>query len=264
MALVAFLNHGLLTSSLTLITAAFAGGHGLWPLCWRSPRRVQRMSILVICGDDHYICSAVTEFLLWWPCPGQQHRQPPQLVSGLPGMTSNVQATGMVVLPALAAAFTFKPMAAYQMGGPRPERGHQCQSLPVAGAAFSSLLAACVTALRGPSPLGIAVPHRSSSCSAAQSRWWSCPVLPGRAAFVIAAAFYRLACLPPLSDQRRNGSVWRLWVVIWLLVRRVRRGCAMKYRCETKELAIGYGGAPLPASRWGGAGADPTIGQRRG
>ena len=33
----AFLNQGLLTSSLTLITAAFAGAMAPWPLCWRSP-----------------------------------------------------------------------------------------------------------------------------------------------------------------------------------------------------------------------------------
>ena len=35
--MVAFLNQGLLTSSLTLITAAFAGAMAPWPLCWRSP-----------------------------------------------------------------------------------------------------------------------------------------------------------------------------------------------------------------------------------
>ena len=63
--MVAFLNHGLLTSSLTLITAAFAGAMASMAFVLAVSRRVQRMSILVICGVMiGYICSAVTEFVV--------------------------------------------------------------------------------------------------------------------------------------------------------------------------------------------------------
>ena len=63
--MVVFLNHGLLTSSLTLILAAFAGAMAAMAFVLAVARRVQRMSILVICGVMiGYICSAVTEFVV--------------------------------------------------------------------------------------------------------------------------------------------------------------------------------------------------------
>ena len=63
--MVAFLNHGLLTSSLTLITAAFAGAMASMAFVLAVARRVQRMSILVICGVMiGYICSAITDIVV--------------------------------------------------------------------------------------------------------------------------------------------------------------------------------------------------------
>ena len=70
--MVLFLNYGLLTSSAVLILAAFAGAMAAMTFVLAAARRVQRMSILVICGVMiGYICSAITE-----------HRQPAQLVAG--------------------------------------------------------------------------------------------------------------------------------------------------------------------------------------
>ena len=63
--MVVFLNHGLLTNSLTLILAAFAGAMAAMAFVLAVSRRVQRMSILVICGIMiGYICSAITEFVV--------------------------------------------------------------------------------------------------------------------------------------------------------------------------------------------------------
>ena len=63
--MVVFLNQGLLTSSLTLILAAFAGAMAAMAFVLAVSRRVQRMSILVICGVMiGYICSAITEFVV--------------------------------------------------------------------------------------------------------------------------------------------------------------------------------------------------------
>ena len=70
--MVAFLNHGLLTSSLTLIT-----GHGLHGLCAggfpagaadEHPCHLRRNDRLHLFGR-HGVCGGL--------CPGQQHRQPP-------------------------------------------------------------------------------------------------------------------------------------------------------------------------------------------
>lgn len=80
--MVLFLNYGLLTSFVVLILAAFAGAIAARSaLCWPLPARVQRMSILVICGVmigyllcHHRVCGGF--------CAGRQHRQPAQLVTG--------------------------------------------------------------------------------------------------------------------------------------------------------------------------------------
>ena len=48
--MVLFLNYGLLTSSAVLILAAFAGAMAAMAFVLAAARRVQRMSILVICG----------------------------------------------------------------------------------------------------------------------------------------------------------------------------------------------------------------------
>ena len=63
--MVVFLQQGLLTSSATLIIAAFAGSMAAMAFVLVVARRVPRMSILVICGIMiGYICSAVTDIVV--------------------------------------------------------------------------------------------------------------------------------------------------------------------------------------------------------
>ena len=117
--MVVFLNHGLLTSSLTLILAAFAGAMAAMAFVLAVARRVQRMSILVICGVMiGYICSAVTEFVVAFAQDSNIVNLHNWSQGSFSGMTwGNVQAAALVVLPALAAAFCLsKPTSAYQMG----------------------------------------------------------------------------------------------------------------------------------------------------
>ena len=124
--MVAFLNHGLLTSSLTLITAAFAGAMASMTFVLAVSRRVQRMSILVICGVMiGYICSAVTEFVVAFAQDSNIVNLHNWSQGSFSGMTwGNVRAAALVVLPALAAAFCLsKPMAAYQMGHRNAHKG---------------------------------------------------------------------------------------------------------------------------------------------
>ena len=104
--MVVFLNQGLLTSSLTLILAAFAGAMAAMAFVLAVSRRVQRMSILVICGVMiGYICSAITEFVVAFAQDSNIVNLHNWSQGSFSGMTwGNVRAAALVVLPALAAA----------------------------------------------------------------------------------------------------------------------------------------------------------------
>ena len=162
--MVVFLNHGLLTSSLTLILAAFAGALAAMAFVLAVSHRVQRMSILVICGVMiGYICSAITEFVVAFAQDSNIVNLHNWSQGSFSGMTwGNVRAAALVVLPALAAAFCLsKPMSAYQMGEAYAQSvGVNVKRFSRLLVLLSSLLAACVTAFAGPiSFVGIAVPH---------------------------------------------------------------------------------------------------------
>ena len=118
--MVVFLNHGLLTNSLTLILAAFAGSMAAMAFVLSVARRVHRMSILVICGVMiGYICSAVTDIVVAFAQDSNIVNLHNWSMGSFSGMTwGNVAAAVLVVLPCLAAAFLLaKPMAAYQGAG---------------------------------------------------------------------------------------------------------------------------------------------------
>ena len=117
-------------------------------------RRVQRMSILVICGVMiGYICSAVTEFVVAFAQDSNIVNLHNWSQGSFSGMTwANVGAAACVVLPALAAAFLLsKPMAAYQMGESYARSvGVPVRAFSTALVLLSSLLSACVTAFARP------------------------------------------------------------------------------------------------------------------
>ena len=139
--MVLFLNYGLLTSSAVLILAAFAGAMAAMAFVLAAARRVQRMSILVICGVMiGYICSAITEFVVAFAQDSSIVNLHNWSQGSFSGMTwGNVRTAALVVLPALAAAFCLaKPMAAYQMGEvyARSVGVDVRRFFPAAGAAF--------------------------------------------------------------------------------------------------------------------------------
>ena len=177
--MVMFLNHGLLTSSLTLILAAFAGAMTAMAFVLAAARRVQRMSILVICGVMiGYICSAVTEFVVAFAQDSNIVNLHNWSQGSFSGMTwGNVQAAALVVLPALAAAFCLaKPMSAYQMGEAYAQSvGVNVKRFPGCWYCFPVCWRPVSRPLRGPSLLWASQCRIwSSSCWAAQSRWWCC------------------------------------------------------------------------------------------
>ena len=119
--MVMFLNQGRFTSSAALIIAAFAGAMAAMAFVLAVARRVQRMSILVICGVMiGYICSAITDIVVTFAQDSNIVNLHNWSMGSFSGVTwGNVGAAACVVLPALAASFCLsKPMAAYQLGEP--------------------------------------------------------------------------------------------------------------------------------------------------
>ena len=113
--MVVFLDRGMLTSSATMIAAAFAGAMASMAFVLAVARRVQRMSILVICGVMiGYICSAITDIVVAFAQDSNIVNLHNWSQGSFSGVTwANVQAAALVVLPALAASFLLsKPMAA--------------------------------------------------------------------------------------------------------------------------------------------------------
>lgn len=162
--MVVFLNQGLLTNSLTLILAAFAGALAAMAFVLAVSRRVNRMSILVICGVMiGYICSALTDFLVTFADDSNivnLHNWSNGSFSGM--KWENV--TTMAWVCGIALILTFflsKPIRAYQLGEVYARNmGVPIKAFRAALILLSSVLSACVTAFAGPiSFVGIALPH---------------------------------------------------------------------------------------------------------
>ena len=166
--MVVFLNHGLLTNSLTLILAAFAGSMAAMAFVLSVARRVHRMSILVICGVMiGYICSAVTDFVITFAEDSNIVNLHNWSMGSFSGISwDNIRVMTPVVLVSLVCVFLLsKPISAYQLGeGYARSMGVNIAAFRVVLILLSSVLSACVAAFAGPiSFVGIAVPHLAKS-----------------------------------------------------------------------------------------------------
>ena len=225
--MVVFLDRGMLTSSATMIAAAMAAMAFVLAVA----RRVQRMSILVICGVMiGYICSAVTDIVVAFAQDSNIVNLHNWSQGSFSGMTwANVQAAALVTLPVLAAAFLLsKPMAAYQMGEEYARSvGVNVRLFSAVLVLLSSLLAACVTAFAGPiSFVGIAVPHLVKQLLGSAK---PLHVLPGcclgGAAFCLFCDLLARSLFAPTELSISSvTAVFGAPVVIWLLVRRSQEG----------------------------------------
>ena len=228
--MVVFLNKGLLTSSLTLILAAFAGALAAMAFVLAVARRVQRMSILVICGVMiGYICSAVTDIVVAFAQDSNIVNLHNWSMGSFSGVTwGNVEAAAAIVLPCLAAAFLLsKPMAAYQMGEAYARSvGVPVRAFSAALVLLSSLLAACVTAFAGPiSFVGIAVPHLVRQALGSARPLYVLPgcALGGAAFCLLCDLIARSLFAPTELSISSVTAVFGAPIVIWLLVRRHSR-----------------------------------------
>ena len=228
--MVLFLNRGLLTSSLTLILAAFAGALAAMAFVLAVARRVQRMSILVICGVMiGYICSAVTDIVVAFAQDSNIVNLHNWSMGSFSGVTwGNVEAAAAIVLPCLGAAFLLsKPMAAYQMGEAYARSvGVPVRAFSAALVLLSSLLAACVTAFSGPiSFVGIAVPHLVRQALGSARPLYVLPgcALGGAAFCLLCDLIARSLFAPTELSISSVTAVFGAPIVIWLLVRRHSR-----------------------------------------
>ena len=166
--MVVFLNRGLLTGSLTLILAAFAGAMAAMLFVLAVARRVQQMSILVICGVMiGYICSAVTDIVVAFAQDSNIVNLHNWSMGSFSGISwDNIRVMTPVVLVSLVCVFLLsKPISAYQLGeGYARSMGVNITAFRVVLILLSSVLSACVAAFAGPiSFVGIAVPHLAKS-----------------------------------------------------------------------------------------------------
>ena len=228
--MVVFLNRGLLTSSLTLILAAFAGALAAMAFVLAVARRVQRMSILVICGVMiGYICSAVTDIVVAFAQDSNIVNLHNWSMGSFSCVTwGNVEAAAAIVLPCLGAAFLLsKPMAAYQMGEAYARSvGVPVRAFSAALVLLSSLLAACVTAFAGPiSFVGIAVPHLVRQALGSARPLYVLPgcALGGAAFCLLCDLIARSLFAPTELSISSVTAVFGAPIVIWLLVRRHSR-----------------------------------------
>ena len=225
--MVVFLNRGLLTSSVTLILAAFVGALASMAFVLAVSRKVERMSILVICGVMiGYICSAITDIVVAFAQDSNIVNLHNWSQGSFSGMTwANVRAAAVVVLPALAAAFLLsKPMVAYQMGEQYAKSvGVDVKKFSNALVLLSSLLAACVTAFAGPiSFVGIAVPHLVKQLLGSAKPLYVLPgcCLGGAAFCLLCDLIARSLFAPTELSISSVTAVFGAPVVIGLLIRR--------------------------------------------
>ena len=221
--MVIFLNQGRFTSSAALIIAAFAGAMAAMAFVLAVARRVQRMSILVICGVMiGYICSAITDIVVTFAQDSNIVNLHNWSMGSFSGVTwGNVQVAACVVLPALAASFCLsKPMAAYQLGE------SYAKSVGVAVRPFSMalvLLSSLLAAFAGPiSFVGIAVPHLVKGALGSAKPLHVLPgcALGGAAFCLLCDLIARSLFAPTELSISSVTAVFGAPVVIWLLIRR--------------------------------------------
>lgn len=158
------LGRGITITSFGLVMAAFAGSLITMGFVLLISLRVQKMSLLVVCGIMvGYICSAATDLCVTFADDSNIVNLHNWSQGSFSGMSwESVQIFVILILVSLLVTFFLaKPIGAYQMGEAYAQNmGVSVKRLRVYLILLSSLLSAVVTAFAGPiSFVGIAVPH---------------------------------------------------------------------------------------------------------
>ena len=158
------LGRGKVISSFGMVMAAFAGSMIAMGFVLLLSFRIQKMSLLVVCGIMiGYICSAITDFCITFANDSNIVNLHNWSMGSFSGINwSNVKVMSMLtVVCVIIVFFLSKPMGAYQLGENYARNmGVNIKALRILLILLSSMLSACVTAFAGPiSFVGIAVPH---------------------------------------------------------------------------------------------------------
>lgn len=162
--LIVFLGRGVKVNSAGMVLAAFVGSLIAMGFVLLVSLRVQKMSLLIVCGImTGYICSAVTDLFVTFADDSNivnLHNWSMGSFSGMSWENTGVMAV-LVLLTVLVTFLLSKPLGAYQMGeNYARSMGVNILLLRVTMILLSSILSASVTAFAGPvSFVGIAVPH---------------------------------------------------------------------------------------------------------
>jgi iron complex transport system permease protein len=217
-------------SSVLLIFAAFVGAMATTGFVILMAKKVNRMSMLIVCGVMiGYICSAITEFLITFADDANivnLHNWSLGSFSGIAWADIGVM-TLVMLITSLAVFLMSKPIGAYQLGESYAQNmGVNIKLFRVMLILLSSLLSACVTAYAGPiSFVGIAVPHLVKALLKTAK-----PILVIPACFLGGAIFClgcdliaRTAFAPIELSISSVTAVFGAPVVIYIMVRRRRK-----------------------------------------
>lgn len=158
------IGNNVIVNSAILIMVAFAGAMLSMGFILAVSGKVNRMSILVICGVMiGYICSAITDFVVTFADDSNIVNLHNWSLGSFSGMTmENIKMIGIVVaLGIFVSLLLSKPISAYQLGETHAKNlGVNIKLFRAGLIVLSGILSATVTAFAGPiSFVGIAVPH---------------------------------------------------------------------------------------------------------
>ena len=214
-------------SSQMMVLAAFVGSLISMGFVLLVSRKVQQMSMLVICGVMiSYICSAITDFVVTFADDSNivnLHNW--SLGSFSASSWSNVSVMAWIVLITFLAVFLLsKQISAYQLGEAYAQNlGVNIPLFRALLILLSSILSACVTAFAGPiSFVGIAVPHLVKNLLNTTK-----PILMIPACFLGGSVFCLFCDLiartlfsPTELSISSVTAIFGAPIVIWIMIRR--------------------------------------------
>ena len=225
--MILLLSQGMMSTSASLISAAFVGAMLSMGFVLLISHRVKRMSLLVVCGVMiGYICSALTDFLVTFADDSNIVNLHNWSMGSFSGMSwDNVRTMAIVCGAALVLTFLLsKPIRAYQLGEVYAQNmGVPLRAFRAALILLSSVLSACVTAFAGPiSFVGIAVPHLMKSLFKSAEPLILIPAsfLGGGAFCLFCDLIARTAFAPTEVSISSVTAVFGAPVVIYMMVRR--------------------------------------------
>ncbi len=225
--MIVLLSRGRVSSSGTLIVAAFVGAMLSMGFVLAISQRVKRMSLLVVCGVMiGYICSALTDFLVTFADDSNIVNLHNWSMGSFSGMSwDNVATMSRVCGATLVLVFFLsKPIRAYQLGETYAQNlGVPIKSFRAALILLSSVLSACVTAFAGPiSFVGIAVPHLMKSLFRTAEPLKMIPAcfLGGSAFCLFCDLIARTAFAPTEVSISSVTAVFGAPIVIYMMIHR--------------------------------------------